>query len=143
MNEPPIINVGEPPVVDVDDGDDDEVVDNKGGGHKVSWVWRHFDQEVVKKGAKKSEMPILWYHDVCKHEKEWYKCYGNSLKKLARTRAASSSTPAAGYFDIGNGVDMEIDFEKFMEQRGQGVNKTELRGIYRMGWKRGWMISRF
>ena len=46
-------------------------------------------------------------------------------EKSERTRTASSSTPA-GYFDIGNGVDMEIDFEKFMEQRGQGVNKTEL-----------------
>ncbi|KAL4587529.1 hypothetical protein LXL04_000400 [Taraxacum kok-saghyz] len=44
VNEPPIINVDEPPIVDVDDGDDEEVDDNKGGGHKVSWVWRHFDQ---------------------------------------------------------------------------------------------------
>ncbi|CAI9283488.1 unnamed protein product [Lactuca saligna] len=43
--------------VDVDEGDDEEVEDNKGGGHKVSWVWQHFDREDVKKGAKKVKCP--------------------------------------------------------------------------------------
>ena len=35
VNEPPIINVDELPVVDVDDGDDEEVADNKGGGQSI------------------------------------------------------------------------------------------------------------
>ncbi|CAI9259535.1 unnamed protein product [Lactuca saligna] len=38
--------------LDVDEGDDEEVVDNKGGGHRVSWEWQHFDLEAIKKGAK-------------------------------------------------------------------------------------------
>nr|KAJ0204513.1 hypothetical protein LSAT_V11C500240770 [Lactuca sativa] len=41
-----------------------------------------------------------------------------------KIRGASSSTPS--YFDIGHGVDMEDDFEIFMEQCGHGVNKIEL-----------------
>ncbi|CAI9294056.1 unnamed protein product [Lactuca saligna] len=45
-------------------------------------------------------------------------------ERCAKTRSASSSTPS--YFDFGHGVDMEDDFERFMEQRGHGVNKTEL-----------------
>ncbi|CAH1448641.1 unnamed protein product [Lactuca virosa] len=38
--------------LDVDKGDD-EVEDNQGGGHRVSWVWQHCDREDVKKGAMK------------------------------------------------------------------------------------------
>ncbi|KAL4569120.1 hypothetical protein LXL04_024751 [Taraxacum kok-saghyz] len=44
-----------PPIVDVEE--DEEVADNRGGGHKKSWVWDHFDQEALKKGAKKLKCP--------------------------------------------------------------------------------------
>nr|KAJ0202539.1 hypothetical protein LSAT_V11C500254960 [Lactuca sativa] len=43
--------------LDVDEGDDEEVADNKGGGHRVSWVLQHFDREAVKKSAKKVKWP--------------------------------------------------------------------------------------
>ncbi|KAL6549872.1 hypothetical protein OROMI_020360 [Orobanche minor] len=45
-------------------------------------------------------------------------------ERCEKTQCASSST--RGYFDSGHGVVLEDDFAKFMEQRGQGVNKTEL-----------------
>ncbi|KAL4570054.1 hypothetical protein LXL04_025704 [Taraxacum kok-saghyz] len=80
VNEPPIINVDEPPVVDVDDGDDEEVADNKGGGHKVSWVWRHFDQEVVKKGAKKVKCPYCGIMMCANMKKNGTSAMGTHLK---------------------------------------------------------------
>nr|KAJ0210082.1 hypothetical protein LSAT_V11C400209780 [Lactuca sativa] len=47
-------------------------------------------------------------------------------ERCEKTRIASSSTPS--HFDIGHGVDMEDDFESFMEQCGHGVNKTKWDG---------------
>ncbi|KAL4581013.1 hypothetical protein LXL04_017219 [Taraxacum kok-saghyz] len=45
----------QPPIVDVEE--DEEVAENRGGGHKKSWVWDHFDQEALKKGVKKLKCP--------------------------------------------------------------------------------------
>ncbi|CAH1454716.1 unnamed protein product [Lactuca virosa] len=51
------IDVDAPPTIDVDvdrdvdEGDDKEVANNKGGGHNVSWIWQHFGREGIKKGA--------------------------------------------------------------------------------------------
>ncbi|KAL4567347.1 hypothetical protein LXL04_022930 [Taraxacum kok-saghyz] len=85
VNEPPIINVDEPPVVDVDDGEDEEVADNKGGGHKVSWVWRHFDQEAVKKGAKKVKCPYCSIMMCANMKKNGTSAMGTHLKNHCPT----------------------------------------------------------
>ncbi|KAL6555180.1 hypothetical protein OROGR_006438 [Orobanche gracilis] len=61
-------------------------------------------------------------------------------ERCEKTGGASSSTPS--YFDSRHGVDLENDFAKFMEQRGQGVNKTELEVYLSDGMeKRGMPIS--
>ncbi|CAI9283695.1 unnamed protein product [Lactuca saligna] len=77
------IHVDAPQTVDVDEGDDEEVADNKGGGHRVSWVWQHFDRDVVKNGAKKVKCPY-YSTMMCANSKKM-SARGNHLRLYCPT----------------------------------------------------------
>ena len=63
----------------MDEGDDEVVADNKGGGHRVSWVWQHFDRDAVKKGAKKVKCPYCSTMMCANSKKNGTSAMGNHL----------------------------------------------------------------
>nr|KAJ0212011.1 hypothetical protein LSAT_V11C400185890 [Lactuca sativa] len=71
--------------LDVDEGDDEVVADNKGGGHRVSWVWQHFDRDAVKKGAKKVKCPYCSTMMCANSKKNGTSAMGNHLRLYCPT----------------------------------------------------------
>ncbi|CAI9296930.1 unnamed protein product [Lactuca saligna] len=71
--------------LDVDEGDDEVVADNKGGGHRVSWVWQHFDRDAVKKGAKKVKCPYCSTMMCANSKKNGTSAIGNHLRLYCPT----------------------------------------------------------
>ena len=70
----------QPPIVDVEE--DEEVAENRGGGHKKSWVWDHFDQEALKKGAKKLKCPYCTTEFCANMKKNGTSAMGSHLKTV-------------------------------------------------------------
>ena len=63
-------------------------------------------------------------HCVNKTLEQLFEHFKNNKEKERCDQASDASSATPSYFDTG--LDMEDDFAKFMEQRGQGANKTEL-----------------